>query len=129
MIADYSPHILGISEASFWSDHNLDDVQIPKYKLYLANTLLNPQLNVSRVAVYVHEDVSVKVRNDLMNDEFSSVWLEVGLPRQKKFLVSNLYRDWQYIRQHNHDSLAIPEQLIRWDGFLQQWERAISLGV
>ena len=129
LIADYSPHILGISEASFWSDHNLDDVQIPKYKLYLANTLLNPQLNVSRVAVYVHEDVSVKVRNDLMNDEFSSVWLEVGLPRQKKFLVSNLYRDWQYIRQHNHDSLAIPEQLIRWDGFLQQWERAISLGV
>jgi hypothetical protein len=26
LIADYSPHILGISEASFWSHHNLEDV-------------------------------------------------------------------------------------------------------
>ena len=51
LISDYSPHILGISEASFWSDHNLEDVQIPKYKLFLANTLHNPSLNVSRVAV------------------------------------------------------------------------------
>ena len=95
LVSDYSPHILGISEASFWTDHNLEDVQIPNYKLFLANTLKNPQLNVSRVAVYVHEDINVKIREDLMTEDFSSVWLEVGLPRQKKFLVSHVYRDWQ----------------------------------
>ena len=127
LIADYSPHILGISEASFWSHHNLEDVKIPEYKLFLANTLHNPRLKVSRVAVFVHEDISVKVREDLMTDDFSSIWLEIGLPRQKKFLVSHIYRDWQYVRQENHDSLSIPEQLSRWDVFLQQWERAISL--
>ena len=43
LISDYNPKILGISEASFWSDQNLEDVQIHKYKLYFANTLHNPQ--------------------------------------------------------------------------------------
>ena len=128
-MSDYSPHILGISEASFWTDHNLEDVQIPNYKLFLANTLKNPQLNVSRVAVYVHEDINVKIREDLMTEDFSSVWLEVGLPRQKKFLVSHVYRDWQHMRQQDHTSLSIPEQLGRWEGFLQQWESAVSLGL
>ena len=68
LVEDYTPHVLGISEASFRSEHNLEDVQLPKYKLYLAKTLKNPQLNNSRVAVYVHEDIIVKVRDDLMND-------------------------------------------------------------
>ena len=129
LIDDYSPHILGISEASFWSFQNLDDIQIPKYKVFLACTLSNPQLNVSRIAVYVHEDISVTVRNDLMNEEFSSVWLEVGLTRQKKFLISHIYRDWQFQGQQNVDSLTVPEQRRRWDLFLQQWEIAISEGL
>ena len=128
LIDDYSPHILGISEASFWSFQNLDNIQIPKYKVFLASTLKNPQLNVSRVAVYVHEDISVTVRDDLMNEEFSSVWLEVGLTRQKEFLISHIYREWQYQGQQNQDSLTVPEQRRRWDLFLQQWETAISEG-
>ena len=66
------------------------------------------------------------VRNDLMNNEFSSVWLEIGLPRQKKFLVSHIYRDWQYLGQQNRDSLTVHEQKRRWELFLQQWESAIS---
>ena len=95
LIEDYTPHILGISEASFKSDHSLDDVNIPKYKVFFSKTLKNPQLNVSRVAVYVSEDINAAVRNYLKNDEFSSVWIEVGLSRQKKFLVSHIYGDWQ----------------------------------
>ena len=129
LIADYEPHILGISEASFSTDHNLEDVQIQNYKVFFANTLHNPNLKISRIAVFVQEDLCVKVREDLMNDRFSSIWLEVGLPRQKKFLVSNIYRDWQYVHQENHDSLSIPQQLLRWEGFLQQWERAVSMGL
>ena len=120
LIEEYTPHVLGISEASFRGDHRLEDVQISGYKLYLAKTLKNPQLNISRVAVYVHEDIIVNVRDDLMNEEFSSIWLELGLPRQKKFLVSHIYRDWQYVRQQNHDSLSIAEQIRRWDIFIQQ---------
>ena len=126
VVADYSPHILGISEASFWSTHDPEDVQIPNYKIYFANTLKNPDLNVSRVAVFVHDDVLVTVRDDLMSTEVSSVWLEVGFPKQKKFLISHVYREWQYLGQNHQESHTVLEQLRRWDLFLQQWESAIS---
>ena len=79
ILLDHSPHIIGLSEASFWGEHNLDDVRIPNYKVFFANTLNNPSLNISRVAVYVHQDVTVRLREDLMSQDFSSIWLEVGL--------------------------------------------------
>ena len=126
LINEYKPHILGISEANFHSNHSLEDVQINNYTLYLADTLNNPQLNISRVAIYVHKDVVVKVRNDLMTDSFSSIWLEVGLKRQKKCLVSNVYREWQHVNQANQESGTIAAQLSRWESFLHQWETAIE---
>ena len=85
IINGYTPHILGISEGSFHSSHDITEVQIENYDVYFSKALQNPQLNVSRLAVYVHKDLNVKVRTDLMNDTFNSVWLECGLPRQKKF--------------------------------------------
>ena len=126
VIDQYRPHILGISESNFHSNHNLEDVQIDDYNLFLADTLNNPNLNVSRVAVYVQKDIVVKVRNDLMTDDVSSIWLEVGLKRQKKFLVSNIYREWQCMGQGNHESGTIAAQLSRWESFLQKWETAIA---
>ena len=124
ILLDHSPHIIGLSEASFWGEHNLDDVRIPNYKVFFANTLNNPSLNISRVAVYVHQDVTVRLREDLMSQDFSSIWLEVGLPRQKKFLISQIYRDWQYVKQETNTSLNISEQFRRWEIFLNQWEAA-----
>ena len=41
----------------------------------------------------------VKVRADLMSNSYSSIWLEVGLPRHKKFLVGQTYREWQLPNQ------------------------------
>ena len=61
-----------------------------------------------------------------MNETFSSIWLEIGLPQKKKILVSNFYREWQYLHQGaNNTSLTIPAQLARWISFLEQWEVAI----
>ena len=126
-IDQYRPHIFGISESNFCLNHDINDVQIDDYNLYFSKTLENPDLNVSRVAVYVHKDIIVTVRNDLMTDDVSSIWLEVGLPRQKKFLVSNIYREWQYMGQANQVSGSIASQTSRWETFLQQWEAAIAL--
>ena len=126
IIDQYRPHVFGISESNFLSTHNPEDVQINHYNLYLADTIKNPDLNISRVAVYVHEDIVVKVRNDLMTDDVSSIWLEVGIKRQKKFLVSNIYREWQYMGQAEQDSGSIRAQLSRWQTFLRKWEEAIA---
>ena len=63
-----------------------------------------------------------------MDDKFSSIWLELGLPRKKKFLICQLYREWQYLGQEDSTSRRIPEQLARWTTFLDQWQRALDSG-
>ena len=128
IVADYKPHVLGITESCFKMGHDLQDVQIQDYKLFFANTLNNPNLGISRASVYVHKDLNVKVKNDLMNDQFSSVWLELGKPRQRKILVCIAYREWQHLNQPDNSSRSIPAQLERWTSFLDQWEMAISTG-
>jgi hypothetical protein len=80
------------------------------------------------VVVYKHTSLVAKVREDLMSDSFSSIWLEVGFPGRTRFLVYNIYRDWQYLGQDDHSSLDISEQLARWIIFLEQWERALDTG-
>ena len=64
-----------------------------------------------------------------MCDSYSSVWLEVGLPRHKKFLVGQTYREWQLPNQNDKSSLSVPEQLARWSVFQEQWERALDTGL
>ena len=129
VINGYKPSILGISESNFFREHDVQDVQIENYRLYFSNTINNDDLKVSRVAVYVHNDIACKVRTDLMNDTFSSIWLEINLPRQKKFLVCQAYRDWQYMKQANNNSKSIPAQSARWLEFLDQWENALKTDV
>ena len=96
-ISEHNPHILGISEANFWKEHDVEDVQIHEYELIVSKPIENDHLQVSRVVCYLHNSLVGSVREDLMSDEFSSIWLEIGLPRRGKFLVCQLYREWRYL--------------------------------
>ena len=71
----------------------------------------------------------VKLRPDLMSADYSSIWMEVGLPRQKKFVVGQTYREWQLLGQPDGLSSSLPEQLNRWCTFLTQWEKALDSGL
>ena len=47
-----------------------------------------------------------------MDDIFSSVWIEAGLPNKKKILIGNVYREWGYLRQSDPaKSRDLSEQL------------------
>ena len=127
IVNQHRPLVLGISESNFFSEHDRDLVQIPNYKFITAKTLENPELNVSRVCVYLHNSMVGKVRHDLMDDTFSSIWLEVGLPNKRKILICNAYREWGYMRQAEPSkSRDLSEQINRWEIFLRQWERALD---
>ena len=91
LISDHHPHLLGISEANLYKDHRLENCKIDGYELITSKTMDNVNLRISRVVVYKHTSVVAKVREDLMSDQFSSVWLEVGFPGKTKILVCNLY--------------------------------------
>ena len=127
VISGYQPHLFGISESSFKKGQDISDVQIQDYQVYFAKTLENPNLEVSRLAVYVHKDiVKHKLRLDLMSDDFSSIWLEIHLPKQKRILVGNAYREWQYLGQVDNSSLKIEAQLERFTRFIENWETALN---
>ena len=65
-----------------------------------------------------------------MSSTYSSIWLEVGLPRHKKFLVCQTYREWQLLHQGlNNSSQSVAMQMSRWTEFLDQWERALETGM
>ena len=125
IVEKYHPHILGLSEANLYSHHDPDKVQIPDYTLHMCPTMTNPQLGVSRVVVYTHSSLVVKMRPDLMNNRISSIWMEIGLPGRSKILVCNTYREWQYLGQNDNSSRSLASQLARWELFIQQWELAI----
>ena len=86
VISDHHPHLLGISEANLHRNHCIDNCKIDDYDLITCKTLDNVNLQISRVVVYKHNSLVAKVREDLMSDSFSSIWLEVGFPGRTRFL-------------------------------------------
>ena len=108
---------------------DLAQVQHEGYTLHTAPSFENPQLGISRIVVYTHSSLVVKRRHDLEDEAISAIWLEVGMPRQKKILVGNIYRKWQYMNQGpNNPTGGVPAQLQRWLIFLEKWEQALSEG-
>ena len=130
VVSDNHPHVLGISESNLKRNHNVDDVQLEGYDLLVCKTMENDNLQISRVVCYKHQSLVGEVREDLMSDQFSSIWLEVGLPGRSRILVCQLYREWRYLGQPDRGiySNSIQEQLQRWLIFLDQWERALGTG-
>ena len=126
IIDKYKPHVFGLSEANFFDNHDQDAVQFPDYTLHTCPTLLNPDLKVSRVVVYTHKTLIVKPRPDLMNDRISAIWLELGLPNQRKILVCNVYREWGYLNQIDRNSHSRAAQLERWEALISKWEEALA---
>ena len=87
-VSRVKPAVFGVSEANLHHTTDLSLVQLPGYTLITANTLKNPKIQMSRVVVYLSEGMSGTVREDLMSDDFSSIWIELSVPgRSKKILV------------------------------------------
>ena len=61
-----------------------------------------------------------------MNDNISTIWLEVGLPNKRKFLICNCYREWGYLNQPNRLSHSQTAQFERWETFINKWESALD---
>ena len=94
-------------------------------------TISNVDFGYSRVVAYVHQSTVFKVRYDLMCNEYSSIWVQIGLPGKKQILVCQTYREWQELGQsdRNMSSKTVDVQLKRWVVFLDQWEKALDSGM
>ena len=129
VVREHKPHIFGLGEANFKQGQNVDDVTIPGYKLHLDSGLEYGEVgNTARVAVYTHELVRVKRRQDLEDTRVAAVWLECGLPNQRGVLICMGYRQWRLLGQGDDSSASVPAQLARWSLFISKWEAALQEG-
>ena len=127
-VARVKPTIFCVSESNLRSSVDQNEVQIPGYKLITSKTIVNPSLEMSRVVVYLNREVRGKVREDLMDSAFSSIWIELGAGDQK-ILVGCAYREHQYMRQKDNISLTKEAQILRWKVFISQWKKALATGL
>ena len=129
IIAGHQTHILGLSETNLRGNADLTLVQHDDYHLHTAPTLSNPDLGISRVVVYTHSFLVVKRQPDLEEDTLSAFWLEVGMPRQKKILVANIYREWKLMNQGAYNtSGSVAATMEGWCLFLDKWKAALAEG-
>ena len=129
VIRDHKPHIIGLGEANFNQGQSVEDVAIPGYILHLDSGLECGEVgNTARVAVYTHELIRVKRRQDLEDTRVAAVWLECGLPNQRGALICMGYRQWRLLGQDDDSSASVPAQLTRWSIFISKWEEALQEG-
>jgi hypothetical protein len=83
------PAVFCISESNLRAGVDQAAVQIPGYRLITSKTISNSALEISRVVVYLDNSVKGKIREDLMNPHFSSIWIELG-SGEHKLLVGNI---------------------------------------
>ena len=124
-VQDRKPGILGISEANLKETVEMDEVRIPGYEIY--TSYKSEGGTMQRLVTYVREGVNAKLREDLMDTNFSSIWIEINLKQGKKdvkFLVCNFYREHKLWGLQNTDQRE--EQWMRWAIFLDQWTRALE---
>ena len=112
----------------FISEANLDD-SIPShdslitgYSITLPKTVTRN--GTARLVLLTKEDLEFKIRDDLMDDIVSSIWLKIKRPGSKGLLICGLYREHQYLGQDTDWSLQPTEQSRRWSHFLRQVETA-----
>ena len=104
VVDEHKPHILGLGEANVHHAHDLEDLRLADYSLHLDSSINNHELGIARVAVYTHNALGVKRRDDLEDDVVPAVWLKCGLPGQQGIIVAVGYRQWQLMGQVNNSS-------------------------
>ena len=82
------PSIIGISEANLRDDIEMNEVNIDGYDMY--TSMVPKEGKMKRLVTYVREGLDVKLREDLMDSNFCSIWLEVNLKqggKKKRILI------------------------------------------
>ena len=113
VVQSLSPHILVISECNLKLSHDRSNVQIPDYELHVSKTINNVSVGcMSRVAIYQHNSIVSKLREDLMEKSLNSVWLsrwsvflsqwESALAEGKETIVlCDINLDWLTVIKQN----------------------------
>ena len=124
-VARVKPTIFFVSESNLRDTVDISKVQISGYKLLSCKTISNSLLKISRIVVYLDKAVKGKIRDDLINPDLLSIWVELGSGEHK---LGCVYREHQYLKQLNSKSLSQEQQSLRWKIVIDQWSKALATG-
>ena len=85
LVNKHNIDILGLSETNLHRSVEKLEIKIENYKIFCQD------LNMSRIITYVKDDLECKLAEEMMDPEFSCIWLEVGRGRTK-WLIGQIYR-------------------------------------
>ena len=122
LVDQTNPDIMFISEANLDDSTPSHDSLITGYLITLPKTMTRN--GTARLVLLTKENLDFKIRDDLMDDIFTSIWLKIKRPGSKGLLICGLYREHQYLLQDTDWSLQPIEQIRRWSHFLRQVETA-----
>ena len=90
--------ILGITEANFYEEHDVNEVTIDGYNFVWDKGRNQSNRKNSRCVVYIRKDLSFKLRSDLMRESFPEVWIEAGeAGKLSPFLYNLVEKGWKTI--------------------------------
>ena len=120
----HKPQFLIINELQKHKYDNTSKFQFPGY--HLESDKLDKLDGWSRTGILIKSNINYKRRHDLETPGISSVWLQVGQPGAKQFLLQGVYRQFQ--RLGRDGSKSQPNQQARWNEIITKWEKAVSEG-
>ena len=86
----------------------------PNYSVHTSKT--SAPTDRARIVVLVHEDLSVKIRDDLMANEAETIWVELSRKFHKNIIIGGIYRQWNNEKwniDEDSDSNTILDQILK----------------
>ena len=118
------PDFFVLNEAQLHKHDTTTRYQFPGY--CMENDNLNITDGWSRTAILVKNSIKYKRQKDLEIKGIATVWLQVGIPGTKHFLLQALYR--QFRRQGKAGTNSISSQEERWTSIITKWQEAMKEG-
>ena len=123
-ISEENFDIISVSEVDIEYFDEKKPYSIHGYRTF--STLKRPGANTKRLICFVKDNLEVTLRNDLMSELFSSVWLELK-SRSQKILICSAYREFSDLI--NKEQMSVNQQLERWEIFCTQVQKASKEGL
>merc|ERR1712243_335523 len=114
-------NIISICEANINKDNNTGTNN--SYKDYkIEHTKMSINTELSRNIIMIKEDIIYKRRTDLEDQETSTIWIKITIPKNKPILIASIYRKWllpQILNIKNSNSIIRHTE--RWEKVLGKW--------
>ena len=125
MADERSPDIFTITEANLFN--GTPDIQsdILGYKMVKPLTYLNPNLEYSRVLLFVKNNLNFEIMRKHMDLWTTTIWIKITKRGQNKLIIGAIYREHTLLGQADgKKSSDIDRQISRWRQILKQWNEA-----